>query len=175
MIKVGRQWNSRTKELTPPKLGKERVFPVPPIVRDHLQRWLADLPNRERHVESVVTSPQGRMLRYDNFRRDWYRALDRAGYPRVGTHELRRHAASWLVNEWGVPTTDAADILGNTPEVLERHYRKQQTSARLAEAVSHIDSRQADRVRLSGIAYLPALRTALAWGDPSRLSRSPDH
>jgi integrase len=126
-----------------------RTVAVPPVIGDRLRKWLADLPNRERQANLVVTSPKGYMLRYDNFRRDFHRALQRAGLNHAGTHELRRHAASWLINLCGVTVTDATDMLGNTPDVLERHYRKHQTPARLAAAVSHITDRRSEVIKLA--------------------------
>ena len=74
----------------PPKSAAgSRADIVPEFIAPALQlhlRWLAQ-PGED---ELLFTSPEGKALRYDNFRHCvWYPALRSAGLPRVHFHDLR--------------------------------------------------------------------------------------
>ena len=97
-VRVTRQvttLSSGRQVIGPPKSAAgNRVVIVPEFIIAPLQlhlRWLAD-PGDDG---LLFTSPDGKSLRYDNFRNHiWYPALRGAGLPRVHFHDLRHTATS---------------------------------------------------------------------------------
>jgi integrase len=75
---------------------------------------LAYIDNAPRSVTGLLwPTPQGRVWRYDNFRRDvWQRARKRAGLDDVTMYDLR-HSFISLMQEAGVPVADLAAATGH--------------------------------------------------------------
>ncbi|MEV6897511.1 tyrosine-type recombinase/integrase [Amycolatopsis sp. NPDC051372] len=68
-------------------------------------------------------------------------AFTAVGYGWVTSHVFRKTVAT-ILDEAGLPTTDIADQLGNTPAVVERHYRRKRVgNTRTAEAMEELDTR----------------------------------
>jgi len=85
----------------------------------------------------VFTSPTGGPLRYSNFRkRVWYPAVEAAGLPSIGFHDLRRTNATVLVAQ-GVDVKTAQIRLGHADPALTLKVYAQATTAgdRLAAKV----------------------------------------
>lgn len=60
-------------------------------------------------------------------------AMEEAGYGWVTSHVWRKTVAT-VLDEAGLPTTAIADQLGNTPAIVERHYRKKRETNQAAVA-----------------------------------------
>ena len=88
----------------------------------------------------VFTSPTGGPLRYSNFRkRVWYPAVERAGLPPIGFHDLRRTAATVLVaNNIDVKTAQVR--LGHSDPALTLKIYAQTTTEQDRAAAAMIDS-----------------------------------
>ena len=104
-VRVARQvttLSSGKQIIGPPKSAAgSRADIVPEFIAPALQlhlRWLAQ-PGED---ELLFTSPEGKALRYDNFRHCvWYPALRSAGLPRVHFHDLR-HTGNQLAADAGL-------------------------------------------------------------------------
>jgi integrase len=69
-------------------------------------------------------------------------AFTEVGYGWVTSHVFRKTVAT-ILDEAGLPTTQIADQLGNTPAVVEKHYRKKRVSnPETAAAMEGLDSRR---------------------------------
>jgi integrase len=69
-------------------------------------------------------------------------AFTAVGYGWVTSHVFRKTVAT-ILDEAGLPTTQIADQLGNTPAVVEKHYRKKRESnPATAAAMEELDSRR---------------------------------
>jgi integrase len=78
-------------------------------------------------------------------------AFTAIGYGWVTSHVFRKTVAT-ILDEADLPTTQIADQLGNTPAVVEKHYRKKRESnPTTAAALEELDSRRtAEHERESG-------------------------
>src|SRR5215469_2359997 len=96
----------------PKSAAGRRVVIVPEVIISPLQlhlRWLAT-PGEDG---LLFTSPEGKSLRYDNFRnRIWYPALRSAGFPRVHFHDLR-HTGNQLAADAGASLRELMDRMGH--------------------------------------------------------------
>lgn len=116
-VRVTRQvttLSSGRQVVGPPKSAAgTRVVVVPDVIIPALQlhlRWLAQ-PGEDR---LLFTSPEGKLLRYDNFRhRIWYPALRAAGLPRVHFHDLR-HTGNQLAADAGASLRELMDRMGHS-------------------------------------------------------------
>jgi integrase len=116
-VRVTRQvttLSSGRQVIGPPKSAAgNRVVIVPEFIIAPLQlhlRWLAD-PGDDG---LLFTSPDGKSLRYDNFRnRIWYPALRGAGLPRVHFHDLR-HTGNQLAADAGASLRELMDRMGHS-------------------------------------------------------------
>ena len=102
-----------------PKSAAGNRFVVPEVIIAALQlhpRWLAQ-PGEDG---LLFTSPEGRTLRYDDFRhRVWYPALAAAGLPRVHFHGLR-HTGNQLARPTGPGTCGLGTVSVGTQPVRDR-------------------------------------------------------
>ena len=142
-IRVHRQWSQRLGIERLPKNDKVReVAVVNQTAGAELRKWLMDRPTRDAksapQVRYTFTSPRGFRIRYDNFIRDWHNALDRSGISHTGTHALRRSAITAWVNSYGLTSAEAADMAGNSADVIERHYRKTQPVSDILDKLTMI-------------------------------------
>jgi integrase len=105
--------------------------------------------DRDDERALVFTSPTGGPLRYSNFRkRVWYPAVERAGLPPIGFHDLRRAAATVLVAN-NVDMKTAQVRLGHADAALTLKVYAQATTAQDRVAAALIDSHFADVVDLA--------------------------
>jgi integrase len=96
--------------------------------------------DRDDERALVFTSPTGGPLRYSNFRkRVWYPAVERAGLPPIGFHDLRRTAATVLVAN-NVDIKTAQVRLGHADPALTLKVYAQTTSEQDRAAAALIDS-----------------------------------
>jgi len=97
----------------PKSAAGNRVVAVPEVIIPALQlhlRWLAQ-PGEDG---LLFTSPEGKTLRYDNFRhRVWYPALAAASLPRVHFHDLR-HTGNQLAADAGASLRELMDRMGHS-------------------------------------------------------------
>lgn len=84
------------------KTHRQRVVALPTSIRDKLQCHFDEAAIPSDGL--VFTSPNGRALRYSNFRRrQWTSAIEKAGFAGLEIHELRHTAASLMINHGGDP------------------------------------------------------------------------
>lgn len=76
---------------------------------------------REVAITEYVIEYRGRKA--GNIRHAFERSVQRAGIAYCTRHDLRRTAATWLVMA-GIPLEKVAAMLGDTKEMIERHYGK---------------------------------------------------
>ena len=96
--------------------------------------------NRDDERALVFTSPTGGPLRYSNFRkRVWYPAVERAGLPPIGFHDLRRTAATVLVAN-NIDMKTAQVRLGHANPALTLKIYAQATTSQDRAAAAMIDS-----------------------------------
>ena len=106
------------------------------LLREHLERRGIDVADANA---LVFPSPWGGPLRYSNFRkRVWYPALERAGLPRIGFHDLRRTNATVLVGA-NVDLKTAQIRLGHADPALTIAVYAQATTAADRAAAALID------------------------------------
>lgn len=92
---------------------KKRRVPVP--ISDRLRPVLERAYAERKPGEIYILGHSGAVrTAYENFR-------DRIGLGWVTIHDLRRTWASLRV-QWGVPIYEVAGVLGDTVEVVEKHY-----------------------------------------------------
>ena len=114
------------------------------MLRDHIARF--DVPLDDDNA-LVFTAPNGGPLRYSNFRkRVWYRAVERAGLPAIGFHDLRRTNATVLVAH-GVDMKTAQIRLGHADPALTLKVYAQATTEGDRAAAAVIDAHFADVLR----------------------------
>ena len=120
-------WANAYGSATLPKWRSDRTAFIPAHVRPRLEESL------ERHQGGLLlpsTSGTYRRARTNWAMRHWTPARLRAGWPVDGdgrpvwdVHELRHHAASWMLESLDLPVADVAAILGHaTPELTWRMY-----------------------------------------------------
>ncbi|RZQ59802.1 tyrosine-type recombinase/integrase [Amycolatopsis suaedae] len=82
---------------------------------------------RRRKLESgggpVFPSWNGQWQFITNVTKRFRTVCDDIGYPHIASHVFR-HTVGTHLDEQGTPLTAIADQLGNTPAVVERHYRR---------------------------------------------------
>lgn len=150
----------------PPKSqAGRRTMCLPPsltaMLHDHLARYGVDV--ADDHA-LVFTSPTGGSLRYSNFRkRVWYRAVEEAGLPPIGFHDLRRTAATVLVSH-NVDLKTAQIRLGHADPALTIKVYAQATTEADRAAAALIDEHFA--VGLSHPVVTLALLAPAGSADP---------
>jgi hypothetical protein len=88
------------------------------------------MPMWERVVEAAEpgtplwTSTTGNLLDPSNTGKKVATMMDEIGYSWVTSHVLGRKTVTAVMDDADLPTTTIADQLGNTPAVVERHYRR---------------------------------------------------
>jgi integrase len=108
-----------------------RTLAMPPVLvgllRQHHRRQAAErlAPGEawQDHVGLVFCSELGTPLDPSNLRRVTARVARRAGIPGSVFPYLMRHAAASLLLDAGASLEQVADVLGDHPETLLRHYR----------------------------------------------------
>ena len=107
-ISISRQFNAKTRTLTPPKHGSCRVIAMTDPVRERL---LA-LP---RESEWVFTTVRGNHYTPSTRAHHWDRVRCTVGLPTVDFYLATRHHWAWLaLNVWGLPPHVVASQLGHT-------------------------------------------------------------
>jgi len=75
------------------------------------------------HIDLVLPNRSGGYLDLRTWRRRiWRPAIGRAGVEGVTPYELRHTSASRLIEEWGYGPVQVAELMGNSPDVVWRHY-----------------------------------------------------
>ena len=75
------------------------------------------------HIDLVLPNRSGGYLDLRTWRRRiWRPAIGRAGVEGVTPYELRHTFASRLIEEWGYGPVQVAELMGNSPDVVWRHY-----------------------------------------------------
>jgi integrase len=97
---------------------QEWIKPIPAflvdILGDHLEPFLF-------HDTFVFTTREGHLIRRRNFYRPWYKALARAGLPRMTPHSLR-HTCSTLLDAKGFSIKERMDYVGHSTVAMQLHY-----------------------------------------------------
>jgi integrase len=101
--------------------GKKRRQTVP--IADDLKPYLAEA-RKAATTDHVVEYRGGRI---DNIKRGVAAAVAEAGLTGITPHVFRHTAATWMV-QGGVPLKMVADYLGDTEQMIERHYAKHSPS-----------------------------------------------
>jgi integrase len=126
----------------PPKSSAgRRTMCMPASLVTLLDRYLDRIGvDRDDDRVLVFTSPTGGPLRYSNFRkRVWYPAVERAGLPPIGYHDLRRTAATVLVANH-VDMKTAQVRLGHADPALTLKIYAQTTTEQDRAAAAVIDA-----------------------------------
>lgn len=76
---------------------------------------------KKRAVTPFVVEFRGKPVK--DVKRAWQRACQRAGIKGVRIHDLRRTAASWMLQN-GASFAQVAAVLGDTEEMVRKHYGK---------------------------------------------------
>lgn len=76
---------------------------------------------KKRAVTPYVVEFRGKPVK--DVKRAWQRACQRAGVKGVRIHDLRRTAASWMLQA-GATFAQVAAVLGDTEEMVRKHYGK---------------------------------------------------
>jgi len=133
MVTVGgiRHIQPRTK--TP---RSARTVPVPTALRETLQRWRTTLAERQRVLgdaweanDLVCPNTLGRPIGNSQLVRDYDRWVAAAGVPRIRIHDIRATATSLMLAA-GVPLHLVAEIIGDDPAVMLRHYARSSPAQR---------------------------------------------
>lgn len=112
-----------------------------PALRPGLPSWSLAM-WRRRKLESgggpLFPSWNGQWLDPGNVAKRLAKATEAIGYGWVSSRYFRHTAATHLVDT-GLTNEDAADALGNTPQVVQKNYRRrQQDNARVAKAMESL-------------------------------------
>ncbi len=135
MVIVGgiRHIQSRTK--TP---RSARTVPFGPALVETLQRWRTTLAERQRALgdaweanDLVTPNTLGRPIGNSQLVRDYDRWVAAAGVPRIRIHDIRATATSLLLAA-GTPLHLVAEIIGDDPAVMLRHYARSSSGERRA-------------------------------------------
>lgn len=94
------------------------VKPIPAFLIDVLSHHLERFPF---HEEFVFATQKGILIRRRNFYRRWYKAIARAGLPRITPHSLR-HTCSSLLDAKGVSIKERMDYVGHSTVAMQLHY-----------------------------------------------------
>lgn len=79
-------------------------------------------PEQSEGEDYLFPSPEGKFIDFNNFRnRAWKSILSRAGVPYRKLYQTR-HTFITLCLEAGIDAKDVARLVGNSPEVIYRHY-----------------------------------------------------
>ena len=96
------------------KNGKPVQLPVHPEIRESLAKMRNELYTRSGPVKEIRNHALG----------IWQRTFRRLGMlagVHIHTHRWRRTFATRLLSK-GVPVSEVAAILGNSPRIIEKHY-----------------------------------------------------
>jgi integrase len=105
-------------ELRETKTGRQRTVSVWALV-DDLQH-LREVLGHDQHL--VLPNRNGGYLDLRTWRRRiWRPAITRAGVLGITPYELRHTFASSLI-DWGASPVEVAELMGNSPDVVWRHY-----------------------------------------------------
>jgi integrase len=135
-------------EQDPKSVRGSRTFTAPDWIMDLLADHLAarSLTGADSQ-ELVFVTPNGAPMHYSNWRRRvWVRATEEAGFPGLHFHDVRKTAATTLVDE-GVDIKTAQTRLGHTEQVMLRVY---------AQATERADRAAAEKI---GDRFRPARST----------------
>jgi integrase len=143
LLVVDRQidWDSSATKWTPTKTTETRRVPLTPAVVADLEAWKESYPPVGDDL--LFTQPDGRRWARSSLSKAWRDAAKTLKPPLPagarGWHTLR-HTVSTRLLEAGVPVTDAAGMLGHSPEMLLTTYAhisdQAATDARLRAALS---------------------------------------
>lgn len=143
VIKVREAWRrskSGAKYLGPPKNGKTRDIPIPPVLREELSRRLESLKDDDFLFQGV----KGQPLNGDYFRKTWFRpAASAAGVRNAGIHMLRHTCASILIRT-NNPITTVSEILGHSSVEITlktyAHFYTEDSFTAMARLSDHVVS-----------------------------------
>jgi integrase len=141
-----------------PKTHQHRTVPVPRFVADMLARHVAG-----RATDALVfPSPEGAVLRANNFRRRSFdRAAVAAGLPGLTPHELRHTAASLAVSA-GANVKAVQRMLGHASAAMTLDVYTDLFEDDLDAVANRLDGLRADSVRTSDPRPGPARKTPTA-------------
>jgi integrase len=126
--------------LVPPKSGRERTFPVPPLVVVALRPWLA-IPVQPNPHGLVWPAPDGRPYLPRDDQAAWADLLRRAGVDPTGrTTHWARHTTATALMELGVDAKIIGEIVGHQSEAVTRRYQHVSSSA-AREAMEKLGAR----------------------------------
>jgi integrase len=101
------------------KTQKERAFPCGAKLTEFLQLIA---PNGKDPEQFLFTSPEGKLVDMENFsRREWKPTLTALGIEPRGIYQTR-HSFITFCLEQGMEAKDVARLVGNSPEIIYRHY-----------------------------------------------------
>jgi integrase len=111
-----------------------------PPIKLKVAMWSVPMWTRRAHEAApgspLFPSAVGGWLDENNAQQRINQTLDKVGYGWVTSHHMRK-VGTRVMDEANVPTTAMADQLGNTPAVLDRHYRGRRATN--DEAVAALD------------------------------------
>ena len=114
---IVRSFNSSTQELKPVKREKIRSFLLPNNIISLLQRR-----GRSQPTDLVFPARRGGYLSARNFsKRQWKPVLDSLGLDYRRPYNTRHTLASHALSQ-GMPVSDVASLLGNTPRTVYERY-----------------------------------------------------
>lgn len=102
------------------KTQKKRKFNC----NEPLQDFLKSIkPDDAKPDNLLFPSPEGKYIDFHNFRnRGWKTVLTRLGIPYRKPYQARHSFISLAIDN-GLDSKDVADLVGNSPEVIYRHYK----------------------------------------------------
>jgi integrase len=116
---INKSWNDRSNTLKSTKTGRDRIIPITPGLTLLLNQLIIE---RNRSIDLIFPSKQGKYISAKSFlSRHWVPALERAGVRYRSTYRTRHTVWSHAIDR-GVSIVAAAEMAGNRPETMTRHY-----------------------------------------------------
>ena len=118
-LMISKSWDDRKLRINPTKTGRDRIIPIGP----GLLALLSDLRTDEVNESDLIfPAKQGGPISAKSFlKRHWQPALKLAGIRYRSTYRTRHTVWSHAIDQ-GMSVIDAADLAGNRPETMTRHY-----------------------------------------------------
>jgi len=125
-----------------------QTVPIGTALVETLQRWRATLAERRRALgdgweanDLVCPNTLGRPIGNSQLVRDYDRWVAAADVPRIRIHDIRATATSLMLAA-GTPLHEVAEIIGDDPAVMLRHYARSNEDQRRAamEALERLTS-----------------------------------